>query len=1115
MVARTLLPNRMNELPVRLLNVTDEPIKLGKHTVVSELEPLRPVEAREVQLDHQSVEDPIVNEMVDKIDSIVPDNIKEKLKQMLMKYSSVFSRDEWDLGWTDIVTHRIDTADNRPFRQPLRRYPHAHLEAIDKHLTDMLQQNVIEPASSPWASNIVLAKKKDGSLRCCIDYRKLNDMTRKDAYPLPRTDTCLDAMAECCWFNTFDLRSGFHQVFLHPDDADKTAFITRRGMFRFKTMPFGLCNAVATFQRLMDLVLSGLNFEICLVYLDDIILFSTTLEQHLERLELVLQRLKAANLKLKPSKCTLLQKEVIFLGHIVSSQGLATDPAKVKLIQEWPVPKNLRQLRGFLGLAGYYRKFVKDYSKIVGPLNDLMKKNRAFVWTENCQHAFDELKAALMSPPILALPRDDGMFILDTDAADHSIGAVLSQMQDGQEKVIAYAGRTLNKCEYNYCTTRKELLAVVYFTKLFRQYLLGKHFRIRTDHSAITWLRRTREPIGQNARWLELLEEYNFEVQHRRGLAHENADALSRHPCLNKPSCTACHPDPLQSDADVSADEVMNAAAAHVSFDSEHKASIDPAQGTTPIGDDVSTAAKQATENLCDNLDDNEGLTWTVDKIAAAQKDDSELSFITGLICSYQDKNAPKPPWKAVELQSAEVKALWHEWERLCFKNDVLFRVWKMHDGTEDRYQIIMPKIYRSQMISMVHTGMTGGHLGRSKTEEQLRRRAYWPSWRADVALELKQCTECVRYHRGRAPRQTPLQPFGAGEPFEIIAVDITGKHPKSARGNEYIVTVTDVFSKWSEAIPVRTHSAPVVAKILVDNVFSRYGMPRRLLTDQGAEFESQLFQELCRRMGIEKIRTTPYQPSTNGVVERFHRTLNSMLGKVVKLNQRDWDDHLQPVMAAYRAAKHESTGFSPNRLVFGRENRAPLDIVLGSIPGEESSYNSYDEYVCQLQEKLRRTHALAREHLNGAAIRRKDDYDIKVKGKTFKKGDWVWYFYPRKYVGRSPKWDKNYDGPFLVVDVIAPSDYVIQKSKKAKVQVVHCDKLKPCHGQTPISWLTDDQHDELSTSAPVQTAERKIQRQKKAAYFSDEEDLENVLARERLRSPASRRKPRRFCDSE
>ena len=1088
LVARTLLPNRADEIPVRVLNASNTPVHLNRGTFVSELLPVTPMADQQSQQKKDLLtEKEIIDDIVSRVDEEVSVDIKKKLREVLNRYSTVFSRGEYDLGWTNLVTHRIDTADHRPIRQQLRRYPPAHLEAIDEHLNDMLTQGVIEPAASPWASNIVLAKKKDGSLRCCIDFRQVNDITRKDAYPLPRTDQCLDAMNGSCWFSTFDLRSGFHQVALAAEDADKTAFITRRGMYRFRTMPFGLCNAVATFQRLMDLALTGLNFEICLAYLDDIILHSKTLEEHLHRLEMLLQRLQGVNLKLKPNKCSLMQKKVVFLGHVISGNGIATDPEKIKLVEGWPTPTNLKQLRGFLGLTGYYRKFVKGYAHIAGPLNRLLKKDQVYDWTEDCQKAFDALKKALVSPPILTLPNDKDMFVLDTDAADGSIGAVLSQVLDGEERVVAYAGRALNRNEVNYCITRKELLAIVHFTKLFRQYLLGRKFMIRTDHAALSWLQKTPEPIGQNARWLEQLGEYDFTICHRKGTSHSNADALSRHPCLRRPSCTACHP----------VSEQTTCSAATV----ERHSQPEEEQSTDMLG-------------------------WSPDEIRVSQQEDCEIKFIIDLM----EANDEKPSWDVVADRSADVKTLFNEWERLVVVEGLLLRKWTSTTSATNRRQVVMPERYRQEFIRLAHSGMTGGHLGKTKTQEQISLRAYWPSWKSDVSLELQRCVECAQYHRGKAPRQTPLRPFNAGEPFEVVSVDITGKHPKSSKGNEYIVTVIDIFSKWAEAYPVRTHTAPIVAKVLIDNFFSRFGMPRRILTDQGKEFESILFKELCEKMEIQKIRTSPYQPSTNGCVERFHRTLNAMIGKVIQYDQRNWDECLPTVMAAYRAAKHESTGFSPNRMILGRENRAPLDLVLGDIPGEEDRCENYGDFVYERLQRMKECYTIAREHLKEAARRRKDDYDSTVHPKMFEIGQWVWYYYPRRYLHRTPKWCKTYDGPFLITKVIAPCDYVIQKTSRSAPITVHRDKLKICHGMTPKSWLTDvsqevrhderpqdgQENDNASRSGVHESARREeLNRQPTRRHDRRRQDVVNyedgAIETQSVLPPRNRRIPPRF----
>jgi len=711
-------------------------------------------------------------------------------------------------------------------------------------------------------------------------------------------------------------------------------------------------------------------------------------------------------------------------------------------------------------LTGYYRKFIHNYSQIVTPLNQLLKKNRPFEWDEQCQASFDDLKGKMQRPPVLTLPNDTDTFVLDTDASGDCIGAVLSQIQDGQERVVAFAGRALTTNEKNYCVTRKELLAVVYFLKYFRQYLLGRSFIIRTDHAALTWLKKTPEPIGQNARWVELLEEYTFQIQHRPGDKHCNVDSISRHPCLNRPSCTACHAtyrayavrgtdqtsegDKRNSDNGPQTDDVLqtneqsNTQLAQLAADSEQSINSDTGQ-PLPSREDGSA----------------DYIGWSKDELIQAQHQDPDVNFVNCLKEQFQTR----PEWKEVEGHSSAVKSLWHEFDRLQVQHGVLCRKWVPIHGSKIVWQIVLPRSYRRDFIRSVHSGITGGHLGRSKTEEQVRRRAYWPSWREDVATEVRKCEECCRYHRGSAPKQTPLHPFFVGEPFEMISIDITGKHPRSYRGNEFIVTIVDIFTKWAEAIPVRTHIAPVVAKVLLDHIISRFGTPSKILSDQGREFESNLFQELCSKLEIHKVRSSPYTPSTNGCVERFHRTLNSMLAKVITDNQRDWDDRLSAVMAAYRSARHESTGFSPNFLVFGHENRAPIDLILGPIleESEEVQNRTYDEFVEQQLSIYQEAYQVAREHLGNAAQRRKTDYDQHVRSVEFQVGEWVWYYYPRRYVQRSPKWTKNYDGPFLIIRKILPCDYVIQKTRRSVPQVVHANKLKRYIGPTLSSWLPED----------------------------------------------------------
>ena len=379
---------------------------------------------------------------------------KEALTSLLLKYSDIFPTPEEPLGRTSKLHHSIDTGSAHPIRQHVRRVPPAQREVVKRLLDDMLQDDVIQPSSSPWASPIVLATKKDGSPRFCVDYRKLNEVTRKDAYPLPRIDEILETLAESKLFSTLDLASGYWQVELESEDRHKTAFCTAEGLYEFKVMPFGLCNAPATFQRLMSLVLSGLQWSSCLVYLYDIIVMGKTFEEHLKNLDLVFSRIRDAGLKLKPEKCSLLKEEVRYLGHIVSKDGIAADPQKTAKVQHWPIPASAKEVQQFLGLANYYRRFIRNFAHIAKPLHKLTKRTTSFNWTSECQQSFEHLRNHLSSPPILSYPDFKLPFLLDTDASNDAIGAVLSQLDEqGNERVLAYASRLLSKAERNYCVT--------------------------------------------------------------------------------------------------------------------------------------------------------------------------------------------------------------------------------------------------------------------------------------------------------------------------------------------------------------------------------------------------------------------------------------------------------------------------------------------------------------------------------------------------------------------------------------------------------------------------------------------------------------------------------------
>ena len=457
----------------------------------------------------------------------------------------------------------------------------------------------------------------------------------KDSYPLPRIDDSIDALSGSSWFSTLDLASGYWQVAIEERDWPKTAFTAGSGLYQFTVMPFGLCNAPATFERLMEHVLSGLPLEVCLLYLDDIIVHAQTFEAELERLRAVFTRLRMVRLKLNAKKCHLFKKRVVFLGHVVSDKGVSTDPEKISAVHEWLTPTSISSLRSFLGLCSYYRRFVRGFSTIASPLHCLTEKGKVFVWMQECDVAFQRLKQALSQAPVLTYPTSEDTFVVDTDASNSGIGAVLSQVQDGEEKVIAYFSRSLTKSERRYCVTRKELLALVASVRHFHHYLYGRHFKIRTDHGALKWLMSFKNPEGQTARWIEILGIYDFDVDHQPGRNLGNADGLSRRPCAN---CKQC--ERKEECEDHSACEESHGNESKVSSDEHH------------------CAAAKGTGSTCvqgNREDDTWLLALTNTDLRKAQLEDPCLDSIIRL----KDKNKERPPWKRVSLESPTFKRYW------------------------------------------------------------------------------------------------------------------------------------------------------------------------------------------------------------------------------------------------------------------------------------------------------------------------------------------------------------------------------------------------------------------------------------------------------------------------
>ena len=894
---------------------------------------------------------------------------KTQLRTLLEGYADIFALEPSELGTSSVIQHSINTGDHPPIRQPLRRMPFTLRPQVDKLVQEMLTQGVIQPSSSPWASPVVLVRKKDGTMRFCVDYRRLNGVTKLDQFPLPRIDDTLDVLAGAKYFTTLDMASGYWQVAMEPSSVEKTAFTTYSGLYEFRRMPFGLVNAPATFQRLMEHVLAGLARSRCLVYLDDVLVIGSTWEEHNANLEEVFKRLRRAGLRLKPKKCKFAQGSVIYLGHVISKDGIATDPEKVAAVHNYPVPTNIKSLRSFLGLASYYRRFVPGFSRVAGPLHAMTRKDALYCWGSDCQSSFEELKRRLTTSPVLVFPDFSRCFILETDASIAGLGAVLAQEQpDSTKRPIAYASRSLLKHERNYGVTELEGLGVVWAVKHFRPYLYGNQCIVYTDHQALKSLLNTPQPSGKLARWGMALQEMNLIIQHRSGKHNENADALSRYP----------HPQTVNDDADPT-DGVVAALAGEVDGD-----------------------------------------------LATLQRQDEEL----GPMVTYLETGVlPDDAGLARRLALTQ--------SQFVIEDDVLY--WVAGDST---LRVVPPACMRPQLFQEAHSGQFGGHLGGTKVHSQLQKHYWWRGMRADITRWSRACLVCATYNSGRAVRP-PLSPIPVAGPFDRVGVDVI-QFPRSRAGNQYAVVFMDYLTKWPEVFAVPDQTAATIAQLLVEEVVSRHGVPTEILSDRGRSFLSGLMKEVEVLLGFHKVNTTAYHPQTDGLVERYNRTLTAMLAKTAQDSGRNWDKRLPYVLFAYRACCQESTRESPFFLVYGRDPRLPTPAVLN--PKKTRATMDLREYGIELHSRMSAAWELAQQNITRAQKRQKAVYDQKSRPARFREGERVFLFKPAEKTGHARKLARPFHGPYRVVEIDNNTAKVCRVDKPSEEPVlVALERLRRC----------------------------------------------------------------------
>jgi len=807
---------------------------------------------------------------------------RAKLTDVIKNYPDVFSG---RVGRTKLIEHDIILKNQIPIALKPYPYPQAKQSIIDTMVQDMEQQGLVEQSTSPWAAPVVLAKKKDGSPRLCIDYRRLNDITESDAYPMPDLNTLIRQMRGAKVFSVIDLKSGYWQVPLNQNARKYTAFRTRRGLYQFRVLPFGLKNSPMTFVRLMNEVLRGYLDEFVRVYLDDIVVFSNTTDEHQCHLDKVLERLQRHGLTCNTEKCRFGATEISFLGHLVTSEGIDKQPEKLEGIINYPTPTKVRDLRKFLGVCNWYSQFVDNYADTIAPLTDRLKQGTKWSWTEIEQTAFNKIKRALYDSPKLSTPDYGKPFCLQTDASEIGAGAVLFQRGDrpDERRIIAYASKKFSDTQTRYAAVERECLAIIWATDKFRPYLEARRFDLYTDNSALTWLHRAKNTNSKLTRWALQLANLDYQTTHVPGVLNEAPDLLSRHPAPGPP------------------------------VDEEHlEERLVGTPTPPPITSPLTTTTSAPADNLFATTDPDQatnGHTITHAMLAAWQANDPDTRDIVGDV-------TPDNPAQTTRSTTDKRK-------RYTF-TDGLLRI-----NLGEHTPVVVPNDKAQNVIWTYHDHVLANHPGWKETYRAVKQRFFWKGQKNDVRLYVKSCHICACTKPLNARADDPMTTRIPRHPWEVISIDLMGPYPRTSRGKQYLLVATDLFSRWTEAYPLGTATTKTITETLEREFFSRFGYPRVCLSDNGPQFVANDMRKAIERWGAEGWTTPVYHPRANPVERRNQEIKKGLRALLVGGSHNTWDTKLAPILFSIRNRRNDQTGYPPSVLVLGREGKRPGDWTL------------------------------------------------------------------------------------------------------------------------------------------------------------------------------------------